>query len=237
MSVTSVEPRSLGEAAYRQLRSDIVSCRLAPGQRLTERSLAEDTGFGISPVRDALTRLDHEGLVRTLPRKGYQVTPLTLKSVDDVFTLWGIIGPEIARLGLRDASADQHKQLVGTFREIAKPDKTSKPRVDGTQSRMFALDDEAFTTLALATQNDYLITIFRRLQNDLGRIWVLLTRGHTPTPDFGVDEEWVGLLERRDGEALAATVRDAIADVHGYALRIFSRWPSVAASEITPPRA
>lgn len=45
----------LGEAAFRRLRSDIVACRLTPGQRLTERGLAAELGMGVSPVRDALT--------------------------------------------------------------------------------------------------------------------------------------------------------------------------------------
>ena len=68
---------SLGEAAYRRLRGDIISCRLVPGQRITEKQLSADMGFGLAPVRDPLTRLDHEGLVRTLPGKGYQVAPTT----------------------------------------------------------------------------------------------------------------------------------------------------------------
>lgn len=63
---------SLGEAAYRRIQGDIISCRLAPGQRVTEKQLAADLGLGISQVRDALTRLSHEGLVRTLSRKGFR---------------------------------------------------------------------------------------------------------------------------------------------------------------------
>jgi len=55
------EKLSLGESAYRRLRADIVSCRPLPGQRLPEKQLVVDTGFGTSPLRDALTRLDHDG--------------------------------------------------------------------------------------------------------------------------------------------------------------------------------
>ena len=55
---------SLGEAAYRRLRADIMSCRIAPGERLTERQLIESTGFGASPIRAALTRLDQADAAR-----------------------------------------------------------------------------------------------------------------------------------------------------------------------------
>src|SRR3954447_11474126 len=139
--VTDVsEPRiSLGEAAYRRLRGDIIACRLAPGQRLTEKQLAADTGFGLAPIRDALTRLDHEGLVRTLPRKGYQVTPLTLKSVDDLFTLWRIVGPEIVRLGVRDATADQRQRIGAAFTALAGLRDTAPDDPDGGVLRLTEL--------------------------------------------------------------------------------------------------
>jgi DNA-binding GntR family transcriptional regulator len=211
-----------------------VTCRLAPGQRVTERSLAESTGFGISPLRDALTRLDHEGLVRTLPRKGYQVTPLTLKSVDDLFTLWRIVAPEIARLGVRDATTEQHRQLIDTFGELAQSNETAGARDHDAQLRVVELAGEAFGILAAATQNEYLMTIYRRLQNDMARIWVLSAQAEMRMPNLGVDQQWVEMIERRDGDAAAATVRTALAEVHSHVLRIFSRWPSVAASEITP---
>jgi DNA-binding GntR family transcriptional regulator len=234
VSVLPAETLSLGDAAYRQLRSDIVSCRLAPGQRLTERSLAEGTGFGISPIRDALTRLDHEGLVRTLPRKGYQVTALTLKRVDDLFTLWAIVGPEIARLGLRDATGEQHRELMAIVREIAELRGAPELTAGGIPLRLVNLADDAFSVLAAATANDYLITIYQRLQHDMDRVWVLSAQGGSPVPDPGLDQRLVTLFDQRDGAAAASAIRDSIHEVHIQALRIFSRWPSVAASEITP---
>lgn len=236
MSVPSAERISLGEAAYRQLRADIVSCRLAPGRRLTERSLVESTGFGISPIRDALTRLDHDGLVRTLPRKGYQVTPLTLKSVDDLFTLWRIVGPEIARLGVRDSDPDQRRRAVAAFTELAglRHDRPSDDSDLGL--RIAGLAGEAFEILATATDNDHLITIYRRLQNEMARVWALIAEGTAQMPEFAVDEDWLAILDRRDGEAAAAHVTRFITDAHGRILRILSRWPSVVSSEITSLR-
>lgn len=234
MSAPLSDSQSLGDAAYHRLWADIVSCRLAPGQRLTERSLAQSTGFGISPVREALTRLDHEGLVRTLPRKGYRVTPLTLKSVDDLFTLWQVIGPEVARLGVQDATADQHRQLLDVIRQVAELQKRSQAADIDTQLRLMRLVDEVFSALAAATQNEYLITICRRLRNDTARIWALTALGGVEMPAVFVDQRWVPMIERRDSAATADAVSTGLAEVHRQALSILSRWPSVAASEITP---
>lgn len=236
MSVPSTERVSLGEAAYQRLRADIVSCRLAPGERLTERSLAESTGYGISPIRDALTRLDHDGLVRTLPRKGYQVTPLTLKSVDDLFTLWRIVGPEIARLGVRDADTEQRQQAIGAFTELAELASSQSPDDRDFAVRLVELAAEAFGILAVATDNDYLISIYQRLQNDMARVYALISQADAAMPALAVDEDWPDILTRRDDDKAAAIVDAWVLDSHRRILRILSRWPSVVSSEITPFR-
>ena len=92
---------SLGERAYNRLLSDIIHGELLPGERVTERALQARLVLGASPIRDALARLDNEGLVLTLPRRGYQICPLTLQSIDDVFVLWRIIGPAMVALAYR----------------------------------------------------------------------------------------------------------------------------------------
>ncbi len=221
-------PPSQTEAAYRTLQTEIVACRLAPGERLTERGLAERLGFGLSPIRDALTRLDHDGLIRTLPRKGYQVTPLTPKSVDDLFVVWGIVGPEIARLGVENADADQREDIASAFARLTGPpggdDDTARQWVDSAWA--------VFAALAVAGGNDYLVTIFERLQNEIARVWTTLAGAD---PGFSADDgDWEDILARRDGPAAAAVVRDYVASARRRVMEILSRWPSVVGSEITP---
>ncbi|MFF5147640.1 GntR family transcriptional regulator [Streptomyces sp. NPDC013157] len=237
MSVPSSEPLSLGDAAYRQLRADIVSCRFVPGQRLTERSLAETTGFGISPIRDALTRLSHEGLVRTVPRKGYQVTPLTLKSVDDLFTLWRIVGPETVRLGVQDATAEQRRQIVDALSPAIIPGSDGADEADEQPMRRVEAVAAGFACLAAATDNDYLIRIHDRLQNDITRVLgLIIAESDTSMTGPSIDAKWVEFIECRDGDAAAARARDYIGDLHARVLRILTRWPSVVTSEITSMR-
>ena len=91
-------PGTLAGEVYVTLREQIATCQLAPGQRVTERQLATDLGYGLTPVRQALARLSGERLVRTLPRRGYQITPLTIGSVNELFQVWRIIGPPIVEL-------------------------------------------------------------------------------------------------------------------------------------------
>jgi GntR family transcriptional regulator, rspAB operon transcriptional repressor len=81
------EGRLLREKVYVQLRADMITCRLAPGTEIRESELALRFGVSKSPVRDALMRLEREGLVITLPRQGYRVAPVSVADVQDMFHL------------------------------------------------------------------------------------------------------------------------------------------------------
>ena len=82
-----IDSRLLREKVYDELRGDLISCRLAPGTEIRENDLAQRFAVSKSPVRDALMRLEREGLVITLPRQGYRVAPVSLADVQDMFHL------------------------------------------------------------------------------------------------------------------------------------------------------
>jgi DNA-binding GntR family transcriptional regulator len=224
-------PTSLGEAAYRRLRTDIVSCRLAPGQRVTERQLAAETGFGISPLRVALTRLNQEGLVRTLPRKGYQVAPLTPKSIGDLLDVWGIVGPELIRRGHARATPEQRRRVADGLREI---DQVGHGAASvATAVRLVELLDEVFAALAEATTNEYLIGLVHRLSGDLARTWVIvLSVDPSAALIDGGDWPMGDLVTEETADELAERARRNIEQFHERVLEVVSRWPSVVNSGI-----
>ena len=221
---------SLGEAAYRRLRADIMSCRLAPGERLTERQLTDSTGFGATPIRAALTRLDHEGLVLTLPRKGYKVSPLTPRSIENLFEVWSLIGPEIFRRGVLAAGPAQHAELVALFQEgHRRPDEdTSRyaKRLVGTGERLTQV-------LVEATRNDYYNFIVDRLAGDMARVWTLVLI-HDPGATVLVAPGAIEGIVDRNGEAVARGAGRVIAAFRDRVLDIVRQWPSVVDAEIIP---
>ncbi|WP_295695284.1 GntR family transcriptional regulator [Lapillicoccus sp.] len=224
------EPRvSLNEVAYRRLRSEIITCRLAPGQRLTEKQLAADLGVSTAPLRDALTRLDHEGLIHTVPFKGYRVAPLTPRSIDDLFVVWRIIGPEVIRLGMTRASDDQLAAARAAFDEMG-------DRVPGDAGAVHDIDlvNATFGTLAEATGNDYLVTVYRRLMGDMSRIRALRLTSEVDDPSATSEGHWVRhVLAERDPDRAAEQARRHIDEVHQRVLQAVVRWPSVMSSEVS----
>jgi len=81
---------SLAEQAFRLLEEMIVALELPPGATLSEASLSQKTGFGRTPIREALKRLEHQGLVTSMPRKGLIVRDM---KVEDQFTLLEVLRP------------------------------------------------------------------------------------------------------------------------------------------------
>lgn len=77
----------LRESAHAVLRAEILNCALAPGAEIREAELAARFQVSKSPIRDALMRLEREGLVISMPRQGYRVASISPTDVDDMFQL------------------------------------------------------------------------------------------------------------------------------------------------------
>jgi DNA-binding GntR family transcriptional regulator len=75
----SDDQESLTEQAYSQIEEMIVTLKLPPGASVSEATLSTKTGIGRSPIRMALKRLEHQGLITSLPRKGVFIRQLTVE--------------------------------------------------------------------------------------------------------------------------------------------------------------
>ena len=76
---------NLKTLAYNTIRSKIVTCQYAPGTFLNEEQLTTELSLSRTPVRDALGRLEQEGLLEIRPKCGILVRPLTLNDIDMIF--------------------------------------------------------------------------------------------------------------------------------------------------------
>ena len=81
---TESAPKTIAESIYRRLRSDIIWGKFAPGSPLRSDDLREDYGVGISPLREALSRLASERLVTASAQRGFRVAPIQVDSVLDI---------------------------------------------------------------------------------------------------------------------------------------------------------
>jgi DNA-binding GntR family transcriptional regulator len=103
---------SLAERAYRVLRELIITCEIEPGAWVSESQLAVQLGVGKTPTREALRRLCGEGLVTPTHRRGYQVTPITVAQVREVFEAYRIFVPEVAALVTARSTSEEIHELA-----------------------------------------------------------------------------------------------------------------------------
>lgn len=84
-------PNLMRDSVYHWLRQDILQCRIRPGADIREPELSERFNVSRSPVRDALLRLEADGLVVVHARKGYQAAPISMADAKDLFELRSLL--------------------------------------------------------------------------------------------------------------------------------------------------
>jgi DNA-binding GntR family transcriptional regulator len=97
---TSDEER-LPQRAYQALRHAIRELRFAPGQMVLEKDAAEALGISRTPAREALVRLESEGLLRLVPRHGFVVAPLDPAGLREIYEILEAFKRALGRANLR----------------------------------------------------------------------------------------------------------------------------------------
>lgn len=101
--------------AYNAIRAGIIEGRYAPAARITEQEIAALTGVSRTPVREALRRLQAEGLLRFVPNQGAFVNHWSDSEVEDIFELRAMLESFAARRAALNASEAQ----IGELRHLA----------------------------------------------------------------------------------------------------------------------
>ncbi len=111
-ALTPAAYRTKAEIVYAQLREQILSGGLLPGQRITLAGLAKQLEVSVMPIRDAVARLEREGLVSLTPHKDIRVTDLSIKDIRQLFDIRGVLEALAARLAVQNAAGSCAAQLV-----------------------------------------------------------------------------------------------------------------------------
>jgi GntR family transcriptional regulator, carbon starvation induced regulator len=113
-------PRTLAEAIYWRLRSDIVWGKLPPGAPLRSDELRAAYNVGISPLREALSRLAVEQLVTTVGQRGFRVAPISAADVADVMETRLIIEREALKRSIKAGDLAWETNLVASFHSLSR---------------------------------------------------------------------------------------------------------------------
>ena len=108
-------PVLIRDGVYENIRADILACVLMPGSRIFENDMAKRYNVSKSPVRDALLRLQEQGLIEVLPRKGYLIRPISIADAHDLYEMRILLEKSSIRRACEEAS-DEDLASLDQFR-------------------------------------------------------------------------------------------------------------------------
>ena len=153
----------LRDVVFNTLRQAILTGELKPGERLMEIHLADRLGVSRTPIREAIRKLELEGLVVMIPRKGAQVAKITEKNLKDVLEVRRALDTLAVRLACKRMDETYKKQLREACDEFAKVVKCSNTK-DITEA-----DVRFHDIINQSTGNDRLIQLVNNLAEQMYR--------------------------------------------------------------------
>jgi DNA-binding GntR family transcriptional regulator len=207
--ITTIGNASLsrGEEAYQRIMNAIQSGELRSGARMREAELAEWLGSSRTPVREALNRLQTQGLVALEPRRGMIIAEMDSTMMSEIYLMREVLEATAARLAALHASEVE----VSLLRDIAERDKQhlDDPVKLARNNRLF------HDALYRAAHNRYLLKTANSLQESLA----LLGQTTLSRPGRGADaykehDELVTAIENRDADAAEKASRAHMRSAH-----------------------
>lgn len=196
---------NLTEQVYDQLIDILIRGELQPGDVIVERRMAERLNASRTPVREALGRLEAEGLVYKQPSRGVTVSPFSTEAFVELLNVRQLLESEAARLAAGRIPQDKLDLIRKALTDLGKQ---AKPSL----SDIWDVDDLLHGAVADAAGNILLANMIRDLRR---RTHVFNAYRNPVTPKFGVEEntELLDAIASGDQEKARAAMTEHIESV------------------------
>ena len=185
----------LRDVVFNTLRQAILRGELSPGERLLEIHLANKLGVSRTPIREAIRKLELEGLVIMIPRKGAVVAEITEKSLRDVLEVRRALEALAVRLACEKIQAEEIEELKEAAKEFEKALKTGDVTV-------YAEADVRFHDIIYrTTDNQRFIQLLYNLREQMYRYRVEYLKREDSHPVLLSEHQYIiEMIEKRDAE-------------------------------------
>ena len=182
----------LRDVVFNTLRQAILRGELKPGERLMEIQLANKLGVSRTPIREAIRKLELEGLVLMIPRKGAEVAEITEKNLMDVLEVRKALEELAAQLACERIHEEQIEELRVAAKEFELTLKT------GDVTKIAEADVKFHDIIFAATDNQRLITMLSNLREQMYRFRVEYLKQKECYPKLLREhEEIIEMIEER----------------------------------------
>lgn len=170
--------KPLRDVIFDTLREAIIVGELKPGQRLMEVQLAEKMGVSRTPVREAIRKLELEGLVEMLPRKGAHVAELSVKDIMDVLEVRATLDGLATSLSATRITDDEKKELRHLLDQFI--NYVEKENLQGSIKK----DVEFHDVIYRSSRNDKLIQISNNLREQIQRFRIVYIKDYSSSREL-----------------------------------------------------
>ena len=197
----------LADEVYDALLAQMMSLRIHPGSRVTIDALARELGVSQTPIRDALNRMETDGLLIRIPHAGYRIPPqITRDRFEDMVEMRLLLEPAAARRAAERASAEQVSDMRRMLAEMAELGENDSHVAYGA----FGLRDAAFHDLvAVSAGNQVVQESLARMHTHV-HLFRLLYDTQVTYLAMGEHAEVLEAIAARDPDAAAFAMRQHI---------------------------
>ena len=192
----------LRDVVFNTIRRAILRGELKPGERLMEIQLANKLGVSRTPIREAIRKLELEGLVLMIPRKGAEVAEITRKNMMDVLEVRKALEELATELACERIGKEQIAEMRVAAKEFERTLKT------GDVTQIAEADEKFHDILYIATNNQRLILLLNNLREQMYRLRVEHLKLKECYPQLLAEHDIIiDCVEKRNKEAAKDIVR------------------------------
>ena len=156
---------SLKDKVYQNIKFQIIRGTLKPGTHLPEEELSKAMNISRAPIREAFNRLEKEGFVTIIPRKGAAVSNITTQIIEDIFEIRETLESLAVKKSLGKISIEKLEKVGESFKNFI-----NKPSNAENCIQYLALDKKFHDLLSQNCGNEKLIEILANLQEQIHRL-------------------------------------------------------------------
>src|ERR1700734_295314 len=218
-------PVTLNDRAYELLRLEILTFKLRPGERTSERQLAARYRLGMAAGRAALPRLIQEGFMEKSADRGTLIAPLTLRGVRDLYQMRYLLEPEAARLAAERGMDAAHIERLDHLRRVCESRWKDE---NEALTRVLLANRDFNAAIADSTGNALLARTIGHLQNLSLRVLFLGTPPRDAATFWSTGPAKIrDAILARDGELARELYRADLAAGERWATRVIMALPEI----------
>lgn len=207
LKVATNEYLPLRDVVFNTLRQAILKGELEPGERLMEIQLADRLGVSRTPVREAIRKLELEGLVIMVPRKGAEVAGITEKGMKDVLEVRKALEELAVELACQKVTEENIQYLEQHLVDFEKAIK------NGDLTNIAEMDVDFHDTIYSATDNEKLVQMLYNLREQMYRYRVEYIKDQATRMILLTEhKEIIETLKNRDVKAAKEAIAKHIAN-------------------------